>query len=186
MSDDAVSRNRDGELVRRAAQGDQKAFSRLVARYQRPVVTFAYRYLGNLEDAEDAAQDAFIRVYFSLPRLRDPGKLASYLFTTALNVCRKRRRPCPEPVPAASEVAESPEEQTLRQVEHERVARAIAALPEEYRVTVSLRVDDGLSFAEISEVIGASEGALRVRYHRAKQMLRAALAGDALPAEGVG
>jgi RNA polymerase sigma-70 factor (ECF subfamily) len=186
MSEEAVSRNREGELVRRAAQGDQEAFSRLVGRYQRPVVTFAYRYLGNQEEAEDAAQDAFVRLYFSLPRLRDPDKLASYLFTTALNVCRKRRRPSPEPVPAASEVAESPEEQTLREVEQERVAQAIAALPEEYRVTVSLRVDEGLSFAEISEITGASEGALRVRYHRAKEMLRAVLAGDAMPAEGVG
>ncbi len=183
MSGQAAGRHQETELVRRAAQGDQEAFSRLVARYQRPVVTFAYRYLGDHEEAEDAAQDAFVRVYFSLPRLRNPEKLASYLFTTALNVCRKRRRRCPEPLPAASETAESPEEQTLRQLEHERVAQAIAALPEEYRVTVSLRVDEGLTFAEISEIIGASEGALRVRYHRAKEMLRVALAGDAIPAE---
>ncbi len=186
MSEEAVSPNQEGELVRRAAHGDREAFSRLVARYQRSVVTFAYRYLGNREEAEDAAQDAFVRVYFSLPRLRDPEKLASYLFATALNVCRRRARRLPEPVAGGTETAESPEEHTLRQVEQERVAQAIAALPEEYRVTVSLRVDEGLSFAEMSEIIGASEGALRVRYHRAKEMLRSALAGDAMPAEGVG
>jgi RNA polymerase sigma-70 factor (ECF subfamily) len=186
MSEESVSGNREGALVCRAAEGDQEAFSRLVSRYHRPVINFAFRYLGNREEAEDAAQDAFVRLYFSLPRLRDPAKLASYLFTTALNVCRKRRRRRPESVPAAGEVAESPEEQALRQAEHERVAQAIAALPEAYRVTVSLRVDEGLSFAEISEIVGASEGALRVRYHRAREMLRAALAGDVLPAEGVG
>ena len=186
MSRQAASHREEAELVGRAAQGDRGAFSRLVARYQRPVINFAYRYLGDREEAEDAAQDAFVRVYFSLPRLRDPEKLASYLFTTALNMCRRRRRRRREPVPAGSEVAEGPEERTLQQVEHDRLARAIAALPEDYRVTVSLRVDEGLSFAEMSEIVGASEGALRVRYHRAKEMLRAALAGDAMPAEGAG
>jgi len=186
MSRQSVSHNQETELVRRAAHGDRDAFSQLVARYQRPVVTFAYRYLGNREEAEDAAQDAFVRVYFSLPRLRDPEKLAGYLFTTALNICRHRQRRRREPVPTGGEVAEGPERRTLREAEQERVARAIAALPEEYRVTVSLRVDEGLSFAEMSEIVGASEGALRVRYHRAKEMLRAALAGDAMPAEGAG
>ena len=186
MSRQAARHREETELVGRAAQGDRRAFSRLVARYQRPVINFAYRYLGNREEAEDAAQDAFVRVYFSLPRLRDPEKLASYLFTTALNICRRRRRRRREPVPTGSEVAEGPEERTLRQLEHDRLAQAIAALPEDYRVTVSLRVDEGLSFAEMSEIVGASEGALRVRYHRAKEMLRAALAGDAMPAEGAG
>ena len=81
---------REIELVRRAAEGDQEAFAALVARFQRPVVSFAFRYLGNREDAEDAAQDAFVRVYFSLAKLQDPTKFASYLFTTALNACRTR------------------------------------------------------------------------------------------------
>ena len=167
------------ELVRRAAQGDQEAFSGLVTRYQRPVINFAFRYLGNREEAEDAAQDAFVRVYFSLARLKEPAKFSSYLFTTALNVCRTRASRERPTVPGTEPETEGPQAEVVAQAERERIAQAIAQLPMEYRLPVSLRVHDGLSFAEIGEAIGATEGACRVRYHRAKEMLRAALAEGA-------
>ncbi len=167
------------ELIRRAAQGDRDAFSGLVARYQRPVINFAFRYLGNREEAEDAAQDAFVRVYFSLARLREPAKFTSYLFTTALNVCRTRASRERQALPDDGPAVEDPQAKVVAQAERERVAHAIAHLPLDYRLPVALRVNDGLSFAEIGEVIGATEGACRVRYHRAKEMLRAALSEGA-------
>jgi len=167
------------ELVRRAAQGDQDAFSVLVARYQRPVISFAFRYLGSREDAEDAAQDAFVRVWFSLAKLKEPAKFASYLFTTALNACRKRASRERPTVPDTEPSGEGPQAEVVARAERERVAQAIARLPMDYRLPVALRVHDGLSFAEIGEIIGATESACRVRYHRAKEMLRAALAEGA-------
>ena len=167
------------DLVSRAARGDRDAFALLLRRYQRPVVGFAYRYLGNREDAEDAAQDAFIRVYFSLAKLRQPERFSAYLFATALNICRRRARK-PRSAPQADATAESPECQTLRQEEHERLLAGIAGLPEDLRAVVSLRAVEELGFAEIGEIVGATEGACRVRYHRARELLKAALG---VPAE---
>jgi RNA polymerase sigma-70 factor, ECF subfamily len=165
-------------LADRAAHGDQQAFAALVRHYQKPLVNFAYRYLGDREEAEDVAQEAFVRAYLSLRGLRDRQAFAGYLFKIALNLCRRRhsrRTPQPEPVSASEPSAEA---EVLSRAECERVARAIAELPDEYRLPLSLRLDEALSFAEIGEVIGVGEGACRMRYHRARQMLRARL-GDA-------
>lgn len=176
----------EAELVRRAARGDRAAFALLVARYQRPLVNFAYRYLGRREEAEDAAQEAFIRVYFSLGRLRRPDSFATYLFSTALNLCRRSaasRRPQGALEERLTE-QEKPELAAVRQFEHEELMAAIQALPDEYRSVLSLRVDDGLSFAEIGRVVGAEEGTCRVRFHRAKKMLRAALVATSASHKG--
>jgi len=175
----------EADLARRATRGDRQAFAALVQRYQSPLVSFAYRYLGSREEAEDVAQDAFVRAYLSLGDLRVPQAFAGYLFQIALNLCRKRwsRRatgPLPRPDPQPSV-----ETEVLGRAEYDRVAQAIAELPEDYRLPVSLRVDDGLSFAEIGELVGASEGACRMRYHRARQMLGARLGYEAEPTEGV-
>jgi RNA polymerase sigma-70 factor (ECF subfamily) len=176
----------DADLVRLAARGDREAFGRLVTRYQRPLVSFAYRYLGQREDAEDAAQEALVRVYFSLARLRQPGSLGTYLFATALNVCRRRAqaRPWPTAPQDGAAIAGGPEAVAEHRIEHDRLLAAISALPEEYRSVVSLRVEDELSFAEIGRILGAEEGTCRVRFHRAKEMLRAALVGVPSPSEG--
>jgi RNA polymerase sigma-70 factor (ECF subfamily) len=182
MSTDLAARERQARLVQRALQGDPSAFGELVALYQRPLVSFAYRYLGSREEAEDAAQDAFVRVYLSLDRLREPEAFAGYLFATALNVCRKRAQR-PLPPPPAAEADPSVEAQAMRRAERDRVAKAIAALPEEYRATVSLRAHEALSFAEIAAITGATEGACRVRYHRALEMLRTRLGVPAENAE---
>jgi RNA polymerase sigma-70 factor (ECF subfamily) len=169
----------EADLVRRAAGGDQEAFAALVRRYQSPLVSFAYRYLGSREEAEDVAQDAFVRAYFALKDLRNSRAFAAYLFRIALNLSRKRwaRRAVCAPGPPAPQP--SAEAEALARAEWDRVARAITELPEEYRAPVSLRVDDGLSFAEIGELLGVSEGACRMRYHRARQMLREQLGYEA-------
>jgi RNA polymerase sigma-70 factor (ECF subfamily) len=166
--------DREAGLVGRAARGDREAFAALLQRYQRPVVAFAYRYLGQRDDAEDVAQDAFIRVYFSLAKLRQPERFSTYLFATALNLCRRRAaRPRPPLDPPGT--TELPESTALRREEREQLLRAVAALPAELRDVVSLRAVEELGFAEIGEIVGASEGACRVRFHRAKEMLKAAL-----------
>lgn len=160
------------DLVRRATAGDQQAFAGLVARYQKPLVNFACRYLGQREDAEDVAQDAFVRAYLSLPSLRQPEAFAAYLFKIALNLVRKRAARQPPPAEGPAQPERSAEADAMAHLEGEWVARAVAGLPEEYRLPVSLHVQEGLTFGEIAELIGGSEGACRMRYHRARQMLR--------------
>ena len=179
-------RSGDAELARGAARGDRDAFARLVARYQRPLVSFAYRYLGQREDAEDAAQDALVRVYFSLSGLRQPERFSAYLFATALNICRRRAQYRRQPAEREDgpDAAAAPEAAVEGRAEHDRVLDAISALPEEYRSVVSLRVENELSFAEIGRIVGAEEGTCRVRFHRAREMLRAALASAPSPSEG--
>ena len=175
----SVARESEPELVRRAASGDPVAYDALVERYQGPLLTFAYRYLGDRQEAEDAAQDAFVRVYLSLWRLRRPERFASYLFTAALNTCRRRARLRPEGPPVDPTArADDPQATVLRAAEHQRVAAAIGALPDDYREVVSLRVGDDLGFADIGRIVGATEGACRVRFHRARAMLRELLAAS--------
>jgi RNA polymerase sigma-70 factor, ECF subfamily len=179
-----VGRAQEAELVRRAAIGDPTAYDALVERYQGPLLTFAYRYLGDRQEAEDAAQDAFVRVYLSLGRLRQPERFASYLFTAALNTCRRRARPRPSAAPADHrDAAGDPQATVLYLDEQETVAAAITALPDEYREVVSLRVGEDLGFAEIGRIVGATEGACRVRFHRAKEMLRELLTLSRSPSE---
>lgn len=165
----------EADRVRRAIAGDRSAFAALVQRYQKPLVNFAYRYLGQREDAEDVAQDAFVRAYLSLKDLRNPEAFAGYLFKIALNLARKGTARLRRPDERVLEAVPSAEASAITHLECEQVARAVAGLPEEYRLPVSLHVRDGLSFGEIGDLIGASEGACRMRYHRARQMLRARL-----------
>ncbi|MBM3502094.1 MAG: sigma-70 family RNA polymerase sigma factor, partial [Armatimonadetes bacterium] len=157
-----------------------------VARYQRPLVNFAYRYLGHRDDAEDAAQEAFVRVYLALRRLRRLGSFSTYLFATALNVCRRRAKARQQPItpPTGLAIERGPEAALERKTDLGRLLVAISALPEEYRSVVSLRIEDELSYAEIGRIVGAEEGTCRVRFHRAKEMLQAALVGPASPSEG--
>lgn len=178
-----ADRRREVEWVQRAAAGDHEAFAALVQRYQRPLVNFAGRYLGSREEAEDVAQEALVRSYLCLGKLRSAEAFGSHLFRIALNLARRRatRRlapAAPEPPPAPSAEA-----QALEHLEVARIMKAISDLPEDYRLAVSLRVEGGLSFAEIGELTGASEGACRMRWLRGRQALRSALGLPPEPAE---
>jgi RNA polymerase sigma-70 factor (ECF subfamily) len=178
------AREAEVELVRRAAAGDHQAFGALVRRYHKPLVNFAYRYLGQREDAEDVAQDALVRAYASLAELRTPAAFASYLFRIALNLAHRRlgrRRLSTEPLgeseppaparPAPGDAAEA-------------VAVAVAALPESLRLPLCLHVQGGLTFSEVGELLGLSEGACRMRYHRARRLVQARLGAHDDPEVG--
>src|SRR5512136_2594343 len=80
------------EAVRRFLDGDEEAFNQLVRLVERRVYNFAWRFLGNREDAQDATQDTFLSVYRSLSSLRDPGSFSTWLYRVALNACRARWR----------------------------------------------------------------------------------------------
>src|SRR5947207_1571290 len=103
-------RAEDGELVRQARAGEAAAFAELVDRYRDGICGVAYHYLGHGDDAQDAAQEAFVRAYLQLPQLRDPGRFAPWLRRITANVCADLlRQRDPMTVPLADEEYGSPD-----------------------------------------------------------------------------
>ncbi len=184
----------DSEIVRRAQAGDHDAFRMLVERYQGRAYGLALRILRNEEQAKDAVQDAFLKVYRSLDRFEGRAGFYTWLYRIVMNQCldHKRRDKSDREVEwndesaagvlDASESAASPagrdadreapdvaiERSEIRQA----VARAIDALPEDARRTIQLREIDGLSYKEIAEAMGIPKGTVMSRLHYARQRLR--------------
>lgn len=180
----------DKLLVARCQAGDREAFAALVRRYQRQVYALAYRLVGDCSEAEDIAQEAFLRCYRSLTRFRTEQPLGPWLYRIATNVAldRLRRRGrevligADEPATARPDWASNPDmqapgpdEQALRREKQRRLAAAIADLPPEYRVPVVLFHLHGLSVAEVALVIGVPPTVVKNRLYRARKMLRQAL-----------
>ena len=161
-------------------RGDQAAFSRLVEAYQRPVFNLAYRMLGNASEAEEAAQETFVRMYTKLHTFQSDRKLASWVLSIASHYCidRLRRRRITwlslddDPIAAVlSSHQPSPEELALRREACAEVQDCIAALEPGYRAPLILRYWQGLSYEEIAEVMGISVSAVKSRLHRARSQI---------------
>jgi RNA polymerase sigma-70 factor, ECF subfamily len=187
----------DQEMVwlAQARRGDEAAFSRLVEAYQVPVYNLAYRMLGNAAEAEDAAQETFVRMYTKLDTYQPDRKLSSWVLSIASHYCidRLRRRrinwlslddePMATTVPAGER---GPEDVVMRQESHDEVQQLVDQLEPAYRVPLILRYWHDLSYQEIAEVMGLSVQAVKSRLHRARLQMaeksasphpRAALAG---------
>ena len=171
----------DSELVRRIQSGDDAGFDELMRRYKRPVMNFAYRMLGNAEDAEDVAQDVFVRAYQKLGTYRAATKFSTWLFAMARNAAidrlRWRTRHPVESIESAPEIAMpsgTAEEVRAREVGGQ-IAAAVSRLPEDQRTTLVLSEYQGMTYAEIAEVMRCSPKSVESRLYRAKQTLREAL-----------
>lgn len=186
VPDEPDEARRDDELVARTLAGDASAFSRLVERYQRPVISLIYRMVRDPTRAEDLAQEAFVRAYERLDTYEPGRKFSSWLFKVAHNrTIDHLRKKTPHRVPLEAqsdagdtwEVLEAPEDSASphRRYEMGETARAIAdafgRLSESYREVLSLRFEQELSYAEIAEVVGASLSTVKVRIHRARKAL---------------
>jgi RNA polymerase sigma factor (sigma-70 family) len=189
----------DTELAAGLARDLDGSFEELVRAHQDRLYTLAVRFLGNVSDAEEATQDAFVRAYRALAsydaeRIRDL-QLKAWLATIVLNVCRNRVRrrqpaivPLDQPVePGASgagrpeasadqleatEPRSIPHESVVRREGAETWARLVVALPDRYRAPILLRHVDGLSYDEISQALDRPEGTLKAQVHRGLTMLR--------------
>jgi RNA polymerase sigma-70 factor (ECF subfamily) len=168
--------------ILRSLQGDQQAFAQLVARYQRQVYNLAYRMLKNAEDAEDAAQEAFLRAYRALPSFELGRKFSSWLLSIASNLCidllRRRRYAWLSLEDVSFRLASSVEEPDgamLRQEQADQVQSFLGCLPEKYRLVVILRYWHDLSYKEIAETTGLSLNTVKTRLHRARKMLAEAM-----------
>jgi RNA polymerase sigma-70 factor (ECF subfamily) len=168
----------DGELVRRALAGDRGAFGDLVERYERVVGVLAFQKVGNRTDAEDVAQEAFLKAYAALDELKDPERFGSWLygivFRAAVDVLRRRSRRGPiVPIEGVDLVAaERTDGEAARREQAERVVAAVGELPDKYRLVLTLRYQRMLSYQEIAEHLGEPAGTIANRIHRAANMLR--------------
>lgn len=176
--------------LERAKSGDRVAFSQLVDAYRRPVYNLAYRILGNATEAEDAAQETFVRMYTKLDSYQPERKLSSWVLAIASHYCidRLRRRRGEwvslddEPIAAVLPSREQgPEERAVRNEVRDEVQQMVSRLAAPYRVPLILRYWYDLSYSEIAEVMGLSVQAVKSRLHRARlQMLEKAPASTAL------
>jgi RNA polymerase sigma-70 factor, ECF subfamily len=183
----------DAALVRECQAGDAKAFSGLVSRHRDGVYSFVRHVIGHEADAEDLAQEAFIRAYSALGRFRKGAPFQPWLYTIAANLCRthlrrSRRRPLSLEEGAADveAPASDPADTVERREEQRRVLAAIRSLPVEQRMIVVLRHLHGYSYQEISAVVGLPVSTVEHRLRAARKLLRECLA-DAVPVreEGV-
>ncbi len=169
-----VQDDEDAALVSRTLQGDSNAFEELVGRYQRVLFTVALRMLGDYDEASDATQNAFIRIYQRLGTYDRSYRFFSWAYRIIVNECLNARR--------ARRVSERLEEEVpaertgpvdaLEAEERRRAVQfAILALPPMYRQMVVLRHFTGLSYEEISEATGVAVKTVKSRLHTARQRL---------------
>jgi RNA polymerase sigma-70 factor (ECF subfamily) len=172
----------DEQLVTRVLSGNREAFSTLVRRHQDPVHAVCRHVLGRGEEAQDAAQEAFIRAYTGLSRLHDRSVFGSWLrgiaAHVALDLARQRQRLLARPCTTASEIGASPdpgpdpERSVTNRETIQEVREAIHSLPETYRLVAMFRFGLDMKYAEIAAALGITEGAVEVRLVRARRMLR--------------
>lgn len=169
----------DEALVERARSGDEGALNRLVARHHETAYRVALGILGDPDLAADAAQDGFLKAVRGLDRFRGDARFRTWLLTIVSNEARtqlrKRVRRRETPLDDAGPVRsreQAVDDGVAVAEEADRARRLLATLPEKQRLSVQLRLDEGLSFKEVGEVIGSSEGAARVNYHHGIRRLR--------------
>ena len=170
----------DADVVKLAQADNADAFDELMRRYKRPVLNFVYRMLGNAADAEDVAQEVFVRVYQNLRTYKPGTKFSTWLFTlanhAAIDRLRWRKRHPTESLDNATETSTStPATAVNDALAHEigdHIAAAVAQLPEDQRAVLVLSEYHGQSYAEIAAVMRCSEKSVEARLYRAKQTLR--------------
>lgn len=178
---------RDERLAARAAGGDRNAFDSLVTRHRQAVYRLCWSATGNHADADDAAQETFVRLFRSLPVYDSERPFLPWLrkiaWNCALSVRRDGRAGVPtvagESLPDLPDPAEGPEAEAEGKEEKERVENAVADLPDELRTVLVLRAVEGLSYAEIAEVAGIPAGTVMSRLSRARARLLASLRAPA-------
>ena len=176
----------DQELMRRVQNGDHGSASEIFERYGRRIYNFAYRFLRNGEAAEDATQEVFVKMLKNSRQFQGDAKLSTWLFSITANFCRDHLRKADNKPKESEETLAMIADQTVlaadrqmqRREDQTRVRRALLQLTAEQREAILLSRYQGLSYAEIAEVAGCSEGAVKTRVFRAMESLKKILASD--------
>jgi RNA polymerase sigma-70 factor, ECF subfamily len=181
------------ELIERCKKGDEQAWKQLVEATSRQVYTLCLRILNDPDDAAEATQETFVKVYRNLKTFRGEAQFSTWLYRVASNTAiskhrgRKRRRERESGIDdvGLSEVASprSTEDEASVRIDTEAVGRALQQLPEHYRVAVVLRDVYGMSMDEIAKKMKISETAAKVRVHRGRKRLKEIVFPDETGAE---
>jgi RNA polymerase sigma-70 factor (ECF subfamily) len=177
----------DSDLIARAARGDPAAFQALVERHRSMVYRVAYQFAGNHYDAEDIAQEVFIKVYRSLDRFRQDAQLSSWMYRIVMNACidhRRRHQPAGA-APFGDEAehkmlntaadAPGPEERAYAGELGQVLESEIGRLPKGQRIVFVMRHHQGMKLCEIADALGLAEGTVKRQLHAAVHRLRQAL-----------
>jgi RNA polymerase sigma-70 factor (ECF subfamily) len=182
----------DVVLMLRVRDGDRAAFDALIDKYRAPLLNVVARTIGRDTDAEDLAQDVFVRIYRAAPRYEPTAKFSTWLYTIARRVCLNHARaqslrrwfslsgtaddpddpPNDPPDPRTPDPSQQMERREVQRV----VAQAVASLPERLRFAVVLRRYEELSYEEIADILRCSVTAAKLRVHRANAILAERLA----------
>jgi RNA polymerase sigma-70 factor (ECF subfamily) len=173
----------DAPLLARLRAGDTRAFEELVTMYQHRVFGVALRMLGNRAEAEEIAQEAFLRAHRALREFRGEARLGTWLYAIASRLCLNRLASGPRRHERSDDIAlaQAPAESAdtagaLERGELEAALHeAVTALPEDRRIVVVLRDLEGLSYEDIAQVLGMPLNTVRTRLHRARLDLKAKL-----------
>jgi RNA polymerase sigma-70 factor (ECF subfamily) len=190
-----VVREDDRELIARARRGEERAFRALLRSYERAVYNICLRMIRDRLEAEDLAQEAFMKVFSMLDRYDPAYAFSSWLFKITTNLCidaiRKRRvetvsmeepvrgqdseyvRQYPSPV-------DNPERELIKSERARRLEEGIEGLPAHYRIIILLRHQQNLSYEEIAATLDIPLGTVKARIHRAREMLKNRLKGEDL------
>jgi RNA polymerase sigma-70 factor (ECF subfamily) len=174
------------QLIQATGRGNHEAFEHLVKRYQNPLLNFVYRYVGNRQTAEDLTQEVFMQIYRAAARFEPKAKVSTWIFKIAYNLCMnemKRRKRLAghelelhmmEEQSVTSLSPDVVEEVELKQF----MMQSLTHLPEKQRAALLLRVTEGLSYQEISVILGISRASVESLLFRARERLRQLLARD--------
>ena len=169
----------DTELVARARQGDEAAFEQLVLRHQRYVFNLAYRVLGDYTEAEDITQEAFVRVWRGLSGFRGQARFTTWLYRIVHNLCLNRlpglQRELLQTEPVEEVLADpgpSPADLFAVREQMAFLHAQMDRLPEKYRLVLTLRYLQHLSYDEIAAALEMPMGTVKTHIHRARRLLR--------------
>jgi len=176
----------DDILVQQSKSGNIDAFDELIKRYESKIYTVAYRFTGNHADANDLAQETFIRVYQSLPSFRGDSSFATWLYRIASNVCRDelRRQQRRKKISLDEMISQpggnlsladdgvSPEESLEKSELQRAVHRCLNSLSDEQRLILIMREIQELSYDEIAAALDCSLGTVKSRLNRSRQALK--------------
>jgi RNA polymerase sigma-70 factor, ECF subfamily len=180
-----MERTSDAELMARVKAGDQKAFAQVIDRYKDSLVNFLTRLTGSLAQAQDLAQETFLRLYYKKEGYSETGKLRGYLFRIATNLARsEHRREARRRILSlafltgsnGSQAPSTPQTQLLKNEIRDNLKKAIQKVPLRYRVPLVLHAIEGLSYSEVAEVIGCREGTVKSRINRGRVSIKAKMA----------
>ena len=178
--------DRDDSLIARCKRGvDREAFDSIVERYKDKIVNYVRRMVGDRDEADDLAQEVFVKVYVGLSTFESRSTLATWLFRIATNLCIDHRRKkaraghalvsfetLSNSLATCDHQEHSPETSVLRSEMAEKLDQAIADLPDQLRAVMVLRDIQGVPYEDIAQIVGCPVGTVKSRLFRARSTLR--------------